>query len=128
MPQPQVTVIHQKFDAVFLGRDWIFALQCGDGREMTEHAEFNAARRALVGPHDADDANALLLPQPLGRLEDLFGHVGPEHRGLHEAAAVAQLEELQLALAALVGQPGVEHHFLVKMVFQFSNGCHDGSV
>ena len=66
-----------------------------------------------------------------GLLEHLLGHVGLEDGGLHEAAAVAEFQELDLALAALVLQPGVNGDGLAHVLGEVVNAgvnAHRGSV
>ena len=94
--QPQVAMLHQEIDAVFLQRDRVGIVF----RDLLHHlhvadVQLVAAGGALVGPHLAAHDHARFLRQPLQRFEGLrrlvLRHHALDHarrrRGIAETAA-----------------------------------------
>src|SRR5262249_25516199 len=109
--QPQVAVLEQEPGAVLLGRDREL------GRRCVQHAEVAAAElvadgRALVGADGARHLERALLRKMIGAREDLDGHVVLPHDALDGAAAVPELQEVNLPARASCGEPAAERDAL----------------
>ena len=98
---------------MLLGGDGVF-LRRADQLEAL-HADFVAARqagRALVAAHLAADADGGLLRQAAREGEFLLVHFVAEGDALHDAAAVAQADEVQATLAGARLHPALQQHLL----------------
>ena len=90
----------------------VMGYSCGDLHHLQiAHADLEAAGdagRALVGADRAGDDEARFLRQVPRLLEYFRRDVLLEDHGLRDAGAVADLQELQLALVGLVVQPALK--------------------
>ncbi len=128
--QPQVAVIHEEVGAVLLRRDGVLA---GAGADHFEGRDGELVRVGVlgVGLHLARDAQGGLLREAVGRGEGLGADVVEAHDGLHDAGAVAHLEEDQLLAGAAVVEPPLEGDGLADVLGQGANrddgGAHGGA-
>ena len=83
---PEMAMLHQKVDAVFLGRDGVGLLfrHTLDDFDVLD-VELVAAGRALIGADTAGDDDARFLGEVLRRLPDLGRDGGFGHDALHGA-------------------------------------------
>ena len=116
-----MAVRQEEVGAVFLGRD----------REALDllhdlaayNRDLHATGRTLIGLDHAVQDEARLLAQAAHLIKELGTHIPLEHDGLHIARAVTQLEEVQLALRALVGQPAAQGDCGAYVLLEFLDGC-----
>ena len=119
--QPKMAVRQEEVGAVLLGRD----------REALDllhdlaayNRDLHATRRTFIGLDHAVQDEAGLLAQAAHLIKELGTHIPLEHDGLHIARAVTQLEEVQLALRALVGQPAAQGDCGAYVLLEFLDGC-----
>ena len=78
--------------------------------------QLEAARRTLLSPQRAADADRRFQRDVAGGVELLFGQVLFEHDALHDTGAVAQMNELQAALVDALLHPAGERHVLADVV------------
>ncbi len=123
---PEMPLPHQEIDAVLLGRDRVVLRGPQDLDSRGRHLE--AARRPLVLPDRAGDAQRALLRRPLGGLPDLGRDVGPGHDRLDVPGAVAHDQELDLPRGALVEQPALDGRGLAVLLPDVPDRrcCHKG--
>ncbi len=117
--QPEVAVVEQKVAAVLaavaFGRQRVGIVGAADNLERIG-VQLKAARRALFGPQRAGDAYGRLQRDVTGSVELLFGQVLLEHDALHDAGAVAQMDELQAALVDALLHPAGQRDILANVV------------
>ena len=115
-------MFHKEVDAVLLGLDGVFLrryLHDLDARNI----EFEAAGRALVGPHGACDPARAFERKLLRRCECGLVDILLEHHTLNHAAAIAQADENQLAFLGLAGHPTSQCDLLAVVVRNTGNHC-----
>ncbi|MNY02751.1 hypothetical protein D3C86_1353360 [compost metagenome] len=117
---PQVAVGHEEVHAVLLGRDGILAERHLDHLDRGDR-QLEAALGALVGADGAGHDAGGLLAQGVGGVPALVADLGLDDDGLHDARAVADLQELELALGALVVEPAADHDLLVDEVLEMAD-------
>src|SRR4029077_13571155 len=96
--QPQVPMLEQKRDAVFLRRDGEIGAQAEDAEIGRLH--FDPTRRASLDPHDARDFERRLLSKFPERVPDFGGNVLLGENRLHQPGAVAHHDERDFAAGA----------------------------
>jgi hypothetical protein len=105
-----VALLHQEADGVLLVGDRVGFGARDDLHGL--HLQLVAAGAARVGGHLAVDHQRALLRQAVQLREERVGDGALGQHALDRAAAVADLEELQLAGAAAVGEPAAHAHDL----------------
>ena len=104
--QPQMAMVHQKIDAVILGRDRI---RIGFRHALHDvgafHIQFISAGRALLGADLAANDQRRFLRQILQFFKQLFGQRALHGDALDDAGAVAHLREADFSAAPQVVQP-----------------------
>ncbi len=127
--QPEVAVLHEELDPMFLGGDGI-GVGDAEGFEVADVELETAgdAGGAWFGAHEAPDDDAAFLGEGLGDLEVVGRDVVAEDDGLAHAGAVAHLEEVELAFAGFVVEPALEGDFCADVVFEFTDGYDGGGV
>ncbi len=123
--QPEVAVLHQEGGAVVLRGDREVVGQVIDP-EVGE-LDLDAGGRALVLLDHARQMDRGLLRHPLDVGPGRLGDVGPARHRLHDAAAVTDLEEADLAARALLHDPAAQGDALADMVLQTLDGGCQGS-
>ncbi len=116
-PQPQVTVVHQEVDAVFLGRDGVLLGRDPDDLERL-HLQLVLALAFRVRLHGPGDHQRGLLGQRARLLEEGGAHVSLGDDPLDHPGAVTDLEELDLLAAAPVVEPTPERDLLADVLCQ----------
>ncbi len=105
-PEPQMPVVHQKFDAVLLRCDRIRICFRDFGRMVRAlHVHLEAARRASFRAKAAPHNERRLLRQMLQFLKQLFGQFVFQCDALQQSGAVAQNGKNDLAGLAQVVEP-----------------------
>src|SRR4029077_1294029 len=112
--QPEMADVHEERGAVLLRTDGVVV----GGRYDLErlHAELDAALRARLRAHDADDFDGGFLADALDRVPGGFVDFFPDDNALQVAAAVANDRKLDLPRGALVVQPAVDDDALPDVV------------
>jgi hypothetical protein len=121
--QPEVAVLHEEAGTVLLGADRE-GLRLGHDAHAGD-LQLETAWAARVGGHLAVHLQRGLDRQGVEMLENLVRHHALGQHALHHAAAVAHLQELQLAGGAAVGQPAL-HADDVPDVLRESAHARDG--
>ena len=111
---PQVTPIEEIVDAVFLGGDRVVVRLADHGERR--HVDLVAAGRARILPDGPLDDQRRLLAEMVGPLERFVADGGLRNHGLHESAAVAQREEVDLPARASPLQPPADGDFPADVV------------
>jgi len=112
--QPQVAPRQQEVGAVLLGGDRVVVRRVDDAPPTRD--DLVAPGRSRVGLHLPLEDHARLLAALGECVEELVGHLPPLHDDLDEAGPVAQLDELQLALARAVVHPPAELDGLTRVL------------
>jgi len=113
-----MAVLHQKVNAVLLGRDGVLGADDLDTLQVTD-IYLDAAgdtRRPLVGAHRTRDDERRFPGQVPGGLKDLLADRLLEDDALDDTRAIADLQELQAALAGPGIEPALDRHFLAHRV------------
>ena len=109
--QPQMAMIHQKIDAVILGRDGIRRLFRNALHNVRAfHVELVSARRARFFADLSANDQRRFLRQILQRFEQFLGQRAFHRDALDDAGAVAQLRETNFSAAAKIVQPARDLH------------------
>src|SRR5690606_31787251 len=112
-------------DPVLLERDGVLALRRRDDLEVVD-VEFDAARRAVVLARRAADLQGRLLAEPLEAVEDLLADLLLVDDRLDDPGAVAQVQEVDLALAPLLVEPPAQLDALALVACQLGDGGERG--
>src|SRR5207245_372339 len=102
-PQPQVPVIHQKFDAVLFRADRVFARQLEYSHVLDVEFVYSGLFRMFSRRPSDDDRG--FLRDLLGVLPDLVAYVFFRDDALNNARSVADLQEGQFAARTFVVKP-----------------------
>ena len=101
--QPQMAVVHQKFRAVFFGGDGVILGHLQNFQVL--YAQFISQRGAFVLAYGSGNKDRRFLGYFVAQFKLFGGNVPFKHNALNNAAAVAQLQEMQFAAGAFVVQP-----------------------
>src|SRR5689334_5814919 len=125
-----MTVVHQEVGAVLLRRDRELAGRRAE-RDDLLHADLVLALALAVLLHGARHADGRLLREPRDAVERLVADVAFERDALHDAEAVAQLDERELAARTQVVDPALQRHVFADVRRELARvdragRCHGG--